>query len=80
MRLGNECRDRHADTDRAPLVGRSGGASGLEDLADQFSDAADVLVRLRGQPHHEVELHPVPPFRERGTERVLEILFAHSLV
>ena len=28
-------------------------------------DADDVLVGLRGQPHHEVELHPAPPRHER---------------
>ena len=52
----------------------------IDHLFRKACNADDVLIRLRRQPHHEVELHLLPPMTERCAARCQQILLRHALV
>ena len=52
----------------------------IDDLLCKFCNSNDVLVRLRRQPHHEVELHLLPAVTECRTARREQVLLRHALV
>ena len=52
----------------------------IDHLFRKACNADDVLICLRRQPHHEVELHLLPPMTERCAARSQQILLRHALV
>ena len=52
----------------------------VDDLLGELGNADDILVRLRRQAHHEVELDLLPALTEGSAAGLHEILFRHALV
>ena len=52
----------------------------LQDLIDELCDAEHILVRLRGQAEHEVELHIVPAALKGNGAGIEDLLLRDILI
>ena len=77
MRLGHEAPDGHGAADIATATHLPTDA---DDLGCQPRDLQDVLIGLRRQPAHEVELHLPPSRAVSGRDGADEVLLGHLLV
>ena len=77
VRLGHEAADRHRAAD---VVGAGRLAALADDGVGELGDLEDVLVGLRREAAHEVELHLAPAGGVRGRRRADEVVLADRLV
>ena len=77
VRLRHEAGD--GDRDLAAALALDLGVE-VDDLLGELGNADDILVRLRRQAHHEVELDLLPALTEGSAAGLHEVLFRHALV
>ncbi len=77
VRLRHEPADRHRAAD---VAGAGDVATGLDHLRRELGDLQHVLIGLRRQPAHEVELDLAPAGAVRGRDGPDQVLFADHLV
>ena len=77
IRFRHEAGDRDGDLAPAPSANLR---IEIDDLLREAGDPDDVLIRLRRQPHHKVELHLLPPVAECRPARREQILLRHPFI
>ncbi len=79
VRLGHERRHRGRDP-RGPRLLAATPPPRLPRSYRRQHDPLEILLRLRRQPEHEVELQLVPPHVQRTLRRLRNLLLGHVLV